>query len=72
MAALNGTRWKLLGRFKSCRGHQLQAADPYGNSIQDAHEQEDVVGHIRQCQQHDNERALRYHALLGQLTSDGT
>ncbi len=52
----------------SIQYHALQAADLYEKYIQDAHEHEDVVAFIRQCQEQDNERAMRCHQLLGQLT----
>ena len=55
----------------SIQYHALQAADLYAKYIEDAHEHEDVVAFIRQCQEQDNERALRCHQLLGQLTGDG-
>lgn len=55
----------------SIQYHALQAADLYEKYIQDAHEHADVVEFIRQCQQQDNERAMRCHQLLGELTSAG-
>ncbi len=55
----------------SIQYHALQAADLYSKYIQDAHEHEDVVAFIRQCQEQDNERAMRCHQLLGQLTGAG-
>ena len=55
----------------SIQYHALQAADLYEKYIEDAHEHEDVVGFIRHCQEQDNERALRCHELLGQLTGGG-
>ena len=54
----------------SIQYHALQAADLYEKYIQDAHEHEDVVAFIRQCQEQDNERALRCHQLLGPLTGE--
>lgn len=55
----------------SIQYHALQAADLYEKYIQDAHEHEEVVQFIRQCQEQDNERAMRCHQLLGQLTGSG-
>ncbi len=55
----------------SIQYHALQAADLYEKYIQDAEGHDDVVAFIRQCQEQDNERALRCHQLLGQLTSGG-
>lgn len=55
----------------SIQYHALQAAHLYEKYIEDAHDHEEVVQFIRQCQEQDNERALRCHQLLGQLTSGG-
>ena len=55
----------------SIQYHALQAADLYEKYIQDAHDHDDVVQFIRQCQEQDNDRALRCHELLSQLTGGG-
>ena len=55
----------------SIQYHALQAADLYEKYIADAHEHEEVVSFIRECQEQDSQRAIRCHELLGQLTSEG-
>jgi hypothetical protein len=55
----------------SIQYHALQAADLYAKYLEDAHEHEDVAAFIRECQQQDNQRAIRCHELLRELTKDG-
>jgi hypothetical protein len=55
----------------SIQYHALQAAQTYGRYLEDAKDHEDVAEFIRQCQQEDNDRAVRCHELLGQLTRHG-
>ena len=52
----------------SIQYHALKAAEAYGKYIEDAHEHENVVEFIRQCQTQDSERAVKCHELLGELT----
>ena len=55
----------------SIQYHALNAAEAYGKYIEDAHEHENVVEFIRQCQSQDSERAVKCHELLGELTASG-
>ncbi len=55
----------------SIQYHALQAADLYEKFLQDAEGHDDVQQFIRQCQEQDNERAVRCHQLLGELTKGG-
>lgn len=57
----------------SIQYHALQAADLYAVFLEDAHSADhpDVADFIRKCQDEDNQRALRCHELLKQLTAEG-
>ena len=57
----------------SIQYHALKAAEVYDKFIEDAHssEHEDVAAFIRQCKDQDQQRAVRCHELLGQLTRSG-
>lgn len=52
----------------------MQAAATYDTFLDDAHssEHEDVAALIRQCKAEDEQRAVRCHELLAQLTRSGT
>jgi hypothetical protein len=54
----------------SVQYHALKGAEVYDRYLQDTHSQEheDVSEFIRQCKEQDEQRALRAHELLGQLT----
>ncbi len=52
----------------SIQYHALKGAEVYDRYVDDAHEHEDVVEFIRQCQKQDNERAAQAHELLRMLT----
>ena len=54
----------------SIQYHALKGAEVYDRYVDDAHEHEDVVAFIRQVKDQDNERALRAHELLRQLTKE--
>jgi hypothetical protein len=54
----------------SIQYHALKGAEVYDKYIEDAHEHADVVQFIEQCQQQDNERAVRAHELLRELTME--
>ena len=55
----------------SIQYHALQAADTYRRYLADAHAEQHagVTEFIEQCREQDIERARRYHALLGELTT---
>jgi hypothetical protein len=57
----------------SIQYHALKAAEVYDKFLEDAHssEHEDVAAFIRQCKAQDEERAVRCHDFLGQLTRSG-
>jgi hypothetical protein len=55
----------------SIQYHALKGGEAYGKYVDDAHEHEDVVEFIRQCQTQDSERAVKCHELLAQLTGNG-
>jgi hypothetical protein len=57
----------------SIQYHALKAADVYDRFLQDAHssEHEDVAAFISQCKEQDEERAVRCHEFLRQLTRSG-
>ena len=57
----------------SIQYHALKAAEVYDKFLEDAHssEHEDVVVFIRQCKNEDEQRAVRCHEFLGQLTRSG-
>ena len=57
----------------SIQYHALKAAQVYDKFLEDAHssEHEDVAAFIRQCKAQDEERAVRCHDFLGQLTRSG-
>ncbi len=57
----------------SIQYHALKAAEVYDKFLEDAHssEHEDVAAFIRQCKQEDEQRAVRCHEFLGQLTRSG-
>lgn len=55
----------------SIQYHALKGAEVYDKYIEDAHEHEDVVAFIRQVKEEDNQRAVRAHDLLRQLTKGG-
>jgi hypothetical protein len=54
----------------SIQYHALKGAEVYDRYIEDAHEHDDVVEFVRQCQDEDNRRAVRAHELLRSLTSE--
>jgi hypothetical protein len=57
----------------SIQYHALKGAEVYDRYLQDAHssEHEDVSQFIRECKEQDEQRAVRAHDLLGQLTRAG-
>jgi hypothetical protein len=57
----------------SIQYHALKAADIYDKFLQDAHssQHEDVASFIRQCKSEDEQRAVRCHEFLIQLTRSG-
>jgi hypothetical protein len=57
----------------SIQYHALKAAEVYDKFLEDAHsrEHEDVAEFIRQCKDEDQQRAIRCHELLAQLTRSG-
>jgi hypothetical protein len=57
----------------SIQYHALKAAEAYDKFLEDAHsrEHEDVAAFIRQCKSEDEQRALRCHEFLRQLTQSG-
>lgn len=57
----------------SIQYHALKAADAYDRFLEDAHssEHEDVAAFIQECKQQDEQRAVRCHELLVQLTRSG-
>ena len=57
----------------SIQYHALKAAEVYDKFLEDAHssEHEDVATFIRQCKAEDEQRAVRCHELLTQLTRSG-
>lgn len=55
----------------SIQYHALKGGETYAKYIEDAHEHEDVVEFIRQCQSQDADRAIKCHELLTHLTSEG-
>ena len=52
----------------SIQYHALQGADLYEKYLEDAHDHEDVKEFIRECQEQDEQRAIRCHQLLGELS----
>ena len=52
----------------SIQYHALKGAEVYDRYIEDAHEHEDVADFIREVQQQDEQRAVRCHQLLGELS----
>lgn len=52
----------------SIQYHALQGAELYGKYLEDAHDHEDVASFIREVQEQDEQRAIRCHELLGQLS----
>ena len=57
----------------SIQYHALKGAEVYDRFLEDAHssEHQDVAAFIRQCKDEDQQRAIRCHELLGQLTRSG-
>jgi hypothetical protein len=57
----------------SIQYHALKAAEVYDKFLEDAHssEHQDVAAFIRQCKDEDQQRAIRCHEFLGQLTRSG-
>jgi hypothetical protein len=57
----------------SIQYHSLKAAEVYDRFLDDAHssEHEDVAEFITQCKAQDEQRAIRCHEFLGQLTRSG-
>ena len=57
----------------SIQYHALKAAEVYDKFLEDAHssEHQDVADFIQQCKDQDQQRAVRCHAFLGQLTRSG-
>ena len=57
----------------SIQYHALKAAAVYDRFLEDAHssEHEDVAQFIARCKEQDQERAVRCHELLVQLTRTG-
>jgi uncharacterized short protein YbdD (DUF466 family) len=57
----------------SIQYHALQGAETYDQYLEDAHSADhpDVTEFIRQCRDQDNDRALRCHELLRELTKEG-
>jgi hypothetical protein len=57
----------------SIQYHALKAAEVYDKFLEDAHasEHEDVAGFVTQCKVEDEQRAIRGHAFLGNLTRSG-
>lgn len=57
----------------SIQYHALTAASVYDKYLEDAHSSEhpDVSEFIRRCKEQDEERALRCHELLKDLTAEG-
>jgi DnaJ-domain-containing protein 1 len=57
----------------SIQYHSLKAAQVYDKFLDDAHssEHEDVAEFITLCKQQDEQRAIRCHEFLGQLTRSG-
>jgi hypothetical protein len=57
----------------SIQYHALKAAEVYDRFLEDAHssEHEDVAQFIAQCKEQDQERAVRCHQFLVQLTRSG-
>lgn len=55
----------------SIQYHALKGAEVYANYLEDAHagEHSDVTEFIEQCKKTDEERALRCHELLKELTT---
>jgi hypothetical protein len=57
----------------SIQYHALKGAEIYDKFLDDAHssEHEDVAEFIKQCKDQDQQRAVRCHQFLGQLTRFG-
>jgi hypothetical protein len=57
----------------SIQYHALKAAELYNKFLADAHssEHDDVADFIKQCKGQDEQRAIRCHEFLGQLTGSG-
>lgn len=55
----------------SIQYHALKASEVYDKYIEDAHEHDDVAAFIREVKEQDNQRAVRAHELLRQLTKGG-
>jgi hypothetical protein len=57
----------------SIQYHALKAAETYDKFLDDAHssEHEDVATFFRQCKAEDEQRAVRCHEFLVQLTRSG-
>jgi hypothetical protein len=57
----------------SIQYHALKAAETYDKFLQDAHssEHEDVAAFVTQCKSEDEQRAVRCHEFLVQLTRSG-
>ena len=57
----------------SIQYHALKAAEVYDKFLEDAHssEHQDVAAFIRQCKDEDQQRAMRCHDFLAQLTRSG-
>ena len=57
----------------SIQYHALKAAEVYDKFLDDAHSSEhrDVADFIQQCKDQDQQRALRCHEFLAQLTRSG-
>lgn len=54
----------------SIQYHALNGAQLYDKFAQDAEGHDAVVQFIRECQEHDAQRAIRCHELLKDLTKD--
>lgn len=52
----------------SIQYHALQGAELYGKYLEDAHDHDDIAAFIREVQEQDKQRAIRCHALLGELS----
>ena len=57
----------------SIQYHALKAAEVYDRFLEDAHssEHEDVAQFISECKSQDEQRAVRCHEFLAQLTRSG-
>lgn len=73
MASAHTVADDIVYNLVSIQYHALQAADLYAVYLEDAHNADhpEVSDFIRECQEQDNQRALRCHGLLRDLTSEG-